>query len=129
MNWFPIASGTTANLHAVHFADKANGYIVGDGGLVMLTDDGGSSWKKQYVPTKENLRSVHFVDPFMGFICGDNGTILTTTNGGYSSTAVSATPQSGFSIKAYPNPTSSQTTIEINIPHRSSIRLRIYDAL
>lgn len=129
-NWILIPSGTIANLNAVHFADKANGYIVGDGGLVLYTDDGGSSWKRQSTPTKENLRSVHFVDPFIGFICGDNGTILTTTNGGYSPEAVSAAPQtSGYSIKVYPNPTSLRTTVSVNIPHISQIHLRIYDML
>lgn len=127
--WDVIPSGVNSNLNAVCFADEINGFIVGDNGVILMTRDGGYNWVRQYSPTNENLRSVSMFDPFHGFICGDKGTILYTQDGGFYSDAVFASPQSGFSVKAYPNPASAKTSIEITMPHRSHVCLRIYNSL
>ncbi len=129
LHWDPIPSTTKANLNAVHFADNTHGYIAGDGGIILMTTDGGYTWQQQQSPTTKNLRSVHFTDPFHGFICGDSGVILTTTNGGYTN-AVHPVPSGDlYSVRSYPNPTLSRTSIEISIPNRAHIRLRIYNLL
>ncbi len=129
LHWDPIPSTTKANLNAVHFADNTHGYIAGDGGIILMTTDGGYTWQQQQSPTTKNLRSVHFTDPFHGFICGDSGVILTTTNGGYTD-AVHPVPSGDlYSVRSYPNPTLSQMSIEISIPNRAHIRLRIYNLL
>jgi len=127
--WDSLWGGTNVNLNAVHFGNIVRGYIVGDHGTILMTTDGGYTWEKQHCPTTQNLRSIHMSDPFHGFICGDSGVILTTQNGGYYDESVDPVPQSVTGIRNYPNPFTSRTTLEVSIPHRSYIRLSIYNML
>ncbi|MBK9637851.1 MAG: T9SS type A sorting domain-containing protein [Bacteroidetes bacterium] len=43
-NWFPITSGTTKNLNAIHFQSSSVGYISGDDSLLLKTTGGGLTW-------------------------------------------------------------------------------------
>lgn len=58
------------------------GWVVGASGLVLKTDDGGSSWVMQKSGTEEELVDVFFYDDTYGWIVGANGTVLRTTDGG-----------------------------------------------
>ncbi len=78
------------------FLDKNNGFIVGDMGVFLKTNDGGDTWQyhnlsDQY--NKENYQffnSIIFTDSSVGWIVGGNGTIdshyggviLSTIDGG-----------------------------------------------
>jgi photosystem II stability/assembly factor-like uncharacterized protein len=57
---------------------------VGDSGIILKTEDGGTHWSKLNSNTSKALRSVHFVDENTGWAVGDSGTILHTNNGGNS---------------------------------------------
>lgn len=100
----PAAQGRT--LRAVSFVDARTGFVVGDEGLCLKTDDGGDSWKTVPTGSKARLRDVRFKDARHGWICGDGdpdapdvkdghvmwsseegsrrtcGTLLTTADGG-----------------------------------------------
>lgn len=70
-------------LNSVCFSDAKHGWAVGDGGLVLSTTDGGSTWCSQTSGTTDDLESVKFVDNQHGWAVGfENGTILSTRNGG-----------------------------------------------
>ena len=59
------------------------GFVVGSGGEILRTDDGGATWVPQTSNTTEVLREVKFpVDDQTGYVVGDTGTILKTINGG-----------------------------------------------
>jgi photosystem II stability/assembly factor-like uncharacterized protein len=58
------------------------GWVVGASGLVLRTDDGGSSWTIQESGTEEELVDVFFYDDTYGWIVGANGTVLRTVDGG-----------------------------------------------
>jgi photosystem II stability/assembly factor-like uncharacterized protein len=69
-------------LKAVHFVDASHGWAVGEGGDIMVTDDGGNTWADQVSGTGQELWDVHFVDVNTGWVVGIGGTLLHTTDGG-----------------------------------------------
>ena len=81
-SWMPQSSGTTETLRAVYFTDANTGYVTGENGTILKTNNGGATWMAQSSGTTEVLAAVYFTDPNTGYITGENGTILKTTNGG-----------------------------------------------
>jgi photosystem II stability/assembly factor-like uncharacterized protein len=77
-------------LYSVRFSGKKKGWIVGSvsrrdrvvDSLLIYTDDSGTSWQRQRVPTREELIHLDFVSDKRGWIVGASGTILHTENGG-----------------------------------------------
>lgn len=55
---------------------------VGDGGLVILSDDDGKSWRQASVPVGVTLTSVRFATPKRGWAVGHSGVILASADGG-----------------------------------------------
>lgn len=82
-NWYyasaPSGMGT---LRKIYFSSGLTGYIVGNNGTVLKTNDAGSSWTLLNFPSAVNLRSVAFQDDDTGVVVGDNGSIYFTRNGG-----------------------------------------------
>ena len=72
---------TPTNINKVFFINKNIGWIVGDNGTILKTNDGGSSWIEQESNTNKNLYSVYFFDLDMGF-AGGGSYLLKTTDGG-----------------------------------------------
>jgi photosystem II stability/assembly factor-like uncharacterized protein len=82
--------GALPELYSVRFSGKKKGWVVGSisrgdvvvDSLVLYTNDGGTSWQRQRVPTKEELIHLDFVSDKRGWIVGDGGAILYTSDGG-----------------------------------------------
>jgi photosystem II stability/assembly factor-like uncharacterized protein len=71
------------NLNSVFFVSKQSGWVVGEFGLILHTDDGGQTWNlKRYGADLPQLSAVAFSDPLDGLVAGQNGTLLRTTDGG-----------------------------------------------
>jgi photosystem II stability/assembly factor-like uncharacterized protein len=51
-------------------------------GIVMHTDDGGKTWKRQTTGTIANLFNVSVVDAQHAYACGAQGVLLSTSDGG-----------------------------------------------
>ena len=66
----------------IFFVDYDTGWIVGDNGTILYTENGGDKWEKQDSGTFCRLYSVYFADETTGWVVGENGTILYSTNGG-----------------------------------------------
>ncbi|MBD3236036.1 MAG: hypothetical protein GF330_04985 [Candidatus Eisenbacteria bacterium] len=82
---FPYAA--EAQLTGVCFVDASRGWIVGSGGRIYASTDGGESWTPQTSGTGLDLSSVYFLDAQRGWITGegDNGhrhLVLRTSDGG-----------------------------------------------
>ena len=82
-----------ASLSDVFFTDEANGWAVGDRGVVWHTTNGGTSWVQQKSNAACRLNSVSFVDRNRGWIVGGEsrsyahatrGVVLRTNDGGAS---------------------------------------------
>jgi len=62
--------------------DKAVGWIAGEMGLVLKTEDGGVTWVEQKLPTNVNLNSVSVQDKDRAWIGGQQGLLFSTADGG-----------------------------------------------
>lgn len=92
----PAGSGdapsfTDAELTSVVFVDAQHGWVVGAGGTILHTADGGATWARQTSGVAARLRCVSFVDRNHGWIVGGvhdayshrgRGLVLHTTDGG-----------------------------------------------
>ena len=54
------------------FVDSMRGWIVGDAGLIMRTEDGGATWSDQTAMPRTDLALVRFVDRQRGWIAAAN---------------------------------------------------------
>jgi photosystem II stability/assembly factor-like uncharacterized protein len=70
------------DLNGVWFFDANTGWAVGNGGRIIKTTNGGSTWAPQTSGTANNLTDVRFTSATAGYACGDLGTVVYTTNGG-----------------------------------------------
>lgn len=73
--------GGVVDLYSVQFIDKETGYIVGDRGLILVTVNGGASWREQFSGTDTQLFHLS-IRGARGWIVGTGGKILHTTDGG-----------------------------------------------
>ena len=79
--WAQPPSFVTANLKAVSFVSRTQGWAVGADGTIMVTTDG-RTWNTQAPPVASALNDVDFVDTLIGWAVGAGGTIVATTDGG-----------------------------------------------
>lgn len=65
-------------------ADRVDDLIVAVGtrGIVLLSEDGGDSWRQVPVPTRSMLTGVYFHDRQLGWAVGHDAVIIRTTDGG-----------------------------------------------
>jgi len=73
--------GLQDRIFAVHFLDRRNGWVVGDGGVILSSKDGGKTWKQLITAWENSFNDVTFVGK-RGWIVGDRGIILHTEDGG-----------------------------------------------
>jgi photosystem II stability/assembly factor-like uncharacterized protein len=66
---------------AVDFPTSMVGYMVGTGGAIYKTTDGGDTWVEQTSPTTLTFYDVFFKSATEGWAVGDNGLIAVTTDG------------------------------------------------
>jgi len=71
------------SLSSVRFRDAANGWIVGFGGTILRSRDGGATWAALPSPAKTWLSAIAFDDKNRGWIAADNS-ILVSEDGGES---------------------------------------------
>jgi len=72
--WIPDTVATTTD--AVYMFDENNGNMVGAGGAIYQTSNGGIDWQYLFNPLSNNLRSMDFpTGTAVGYICGNNGAL------------------------------------------------------
>lgn len=79
------AMAVEAPAHAVIQSVQSAGkrlVAVGERGLIMLSDDGGASWRQARVPVSVGLTAVRFPTPDQGWAVGHFGTVLHSLDGG-----------------------------------------------
>lgn len=87
--WERIESPTDNFLRTVFFLDSLRGWVAGDSGIILYTDNGGLSWTQQTSNTDRDIRDIFFLDENRGWavawsdgILPYNTFILNTTNRG-----------------------------------------------
>jgi photosystem II stability/assembly factor-like uncharacterized protein len=121
---YPLDNGQNLGT-SIDFSDDHNGTIVGIGGAIARTTDGGLTWEKQIPPILYDLQSVHFIDSLHGTAVGENGTIIHTTDAGKSWVRQFLPTQVETSVS--PEPFAQKTTITYSLPEPSKATIRIYD--
>jgi hypothetical protein len=80
--WTAFSTGTTYDLHSVHFTYANTGYAVGANGIILQTLNAGTTWTAESSGTTNTLESVYFPDANTGYAVGTGGTIIKTIDGG-----------------------------------------------
>ncbi|MCD4655360.1 hypothetical protein K8T06_15675 [bacterium] len=80
--WKLISSLGAGDFNDIMFMGSSGGYIVGDSGLIMSTNNSGDTWKIIPRINATDIHSIAFINAQNGFIVGENGMIMETTNGG-----------------------------------------------
>ena len=76
----PLPQGNS--LQSVNFVSSTVGFTVGQGGAILKTTDGGTTWVSQTSETTFDMEDIFFIDANNGWAVGWYRTILRTTNGG-----------------------------------------------
>jgi photosystem II stability/assembly factor-like uncharacterized protein len=74
--------GISDKFYDVQAIDADHAVVVGYGGKILLTNDGGFTWTQAASGTDRALYRVHFVDAKSGWVSGQDGLILHTADGG-----------------------------------------------
>jgi photosystem II stability/assembly factor-like uncharacterized protein len=80
--WELQDSGTTQNLNSVDFIDAETGIVVGDGGTILRTINGGDEWLPVESGTGQNLYSVCFFTENNAVVVGAGPTLLRSEDSG-----------------------------------------------
>ncbi|HEY8518121.1 MAG TPA: YCF48-related protein [Candidatus Binatia bacterium] len=71
-----------ALLYGLSFANENTGWIAGEFGTILRTDDGGRTWKQQVSGIESTLFGIDFLDENTGIAVGIDSVILRTDDGG-----------------------------------------------
>jgi YD repeat-containing protein len=81
--WASASAGLAeAAYNSLFFTSGTTGWVVGDGGRIYNTIDGGSSWTQQTSGTTLDLYAIEMVSDTVGWVGGQNGRIRKTATGG-----------------------------------------------
>lgn len=87
LNWsMQLTPSPNIRIYSSYFSSAMNGVAVGrfqpGGGVVMITNNGGSTWQVDSTSFPDRLHDVSFGDPVTGWMCGRNGYGAKSTDGG-----------------------------------------------
>ena len=80
--WVEQNSNTSYDLNKVQFVSEDIGFIVGDFGTILKTENGGKLWYSLDIETIEKIASIQFIDENIGFVGTMQGSVFKTNNGG-----------------------------------------------
>jgi photosystem II stability/assembly factor-like uncharacterized protein len=101
-SWSPVPSGTSEVLADVHFISESTGFAVADGGLLLTTTDGGSSWTSRVLNAGLDNQGIAFSPSgAVGVIVTDDGGVLRSTDGGANWTFISTGMSDGRAAIAW----------------------------
>ena len=84
----------------VFFINESIGWIVGNAGSILKTEDGGLSWaslRKASAHNKMRFNSVQFANESLGAIVGDDGLVWLTRDGGQRWIQIEDIPEQDYS--------------------------------
>jgi photosystem II stability/assembly factor-like uncharacterized protein len=69
------------DLNAVYFVDSKHGWVAGDGGVILYTSDGGTSWTPQHAGTSASVNDIYFRNKEDGYLLAGNEIFITGDGG------------------------------------------------
>ncbi len=82
-SWMNSRVTDSKDLVAVFFTSESKGFIAGDNGYLGITLDGGKTWKKQAINTRENISEIYFRNDDNGYLVAGTD-FFSTRDGGKS---------------------------------------------
>jgi len=76
--WRLVSAPTKVDFNSAVQLTDTKAFVVGDNGIMLATNNRGSTWYKFDVGANSNLNNIKFIDDYTGFLVGDNGLILKT---------------------------------------------------
>ncbi|MDJ0763540.1 MAG: YCF48-related protein [Myxococcota bacterium] len=71
-----------AKINGMFFLDANHAWLVGRGGTVLRTQDGGKTFDSMQLEYTWDLLDVQFLNPSLGFLCGQGGLLMKSVDGG-----------------------------------------------
>jgi len=90
LTWNFLSNAVPYELFDIHFVNAVTGFLVGAGGHILRSDDGGITWAIIPAGTPNDLHEICFADASTVYIAGSNGTILKSADGGLSWTLLNS---------------------------------------
>ncbi len=93
-NWLANAQEGD-NYQDVYFLSNNIGWIVGQAGSILKTEDAGNTWQELRKPQahgKANLLNIHFANEDLGVLVGEEGIVWTSNDGGQTWSVVESLP-------------------------------------
>ena len=87
--------GTSSSLGGVQFADTLHGCAFGSGGTILVTDDGGSTWRKVF-DGRGDFFDLQLLDARLGWVCGPSSIAGTWDGGETWSTLIVNRSENGY---------------------------------
>jgi photosystem II stability/assembly factor-like uncharacterized protein len=80
----PAQMSALASRNLLQGVARAGNWLVavGQSGHILVSTDGGATWKQSPVPVSSDLTAVYFANDRKGWVVGHDGVILNTTDGG-----------------------------------------------
>ncbi len=88
-------------LYGITFATPTHGWIAGEFGSILMTEDAGASWIAQDTPVETTLFAVAFADTQRGWAVGIEEVMLHTTDGGQTWNTQRVPSRRGFVLGLY----------------------------
>ena len=80
-SWKTSRTKAGSDLVAVYFTSADKGWIAGDGGYLSSTTDGGKTWAKYDLNTKEDITEIYFRNESNGYLVAGRKLFLTNDSG------------------------------------------------
>ena len=136
LSWQLVWSEPTLNatpLWDIEFPDSMRGWVVGGDGLMVHTEDGGTTWTHFQLETSNvGFGAVTFVDTSLGWAVDGGGGLPTRVFRYGTPTDIQSgypilRPSSQGLVTIYPNPFNSSTRISFTLPHPAHVALSVFD--
>ena len=85
----PDPSTVIDTFRNIFMFDANNGWVCGDNGLILGTQNGGASWIVQPIDTLRQLNGLNFITPTLGWVVGNNGMMARTSSAGRTGCSIS----------------------------------------
>ncbi|MGC2235231.1 MAG: YCF48-related protein [Pyrinomonadaceae bacterium] len=80
-SWKANRATDSGDLVAVFFTSSERGFVAGDNGYLSMTTNGGNTWSKQPINTKENISEIYFRNDDNGYLVAGKDMFITKDAG------------------------------------------------
>lgn len=98
----PDPSTVIDSLYDIYMHSDSIGWVCGQNGLVLKTENAGQVWSTQLVDTTKTLKGIYFITASIGWVVGEDGFIARSSSGGQKwTTLTSVVSETLNSVYAY----------------------------